>query len=213
MSGQKHKSFSIKEAINFGWNIAKKNIWFFVALLIIPQIVSSIFSGIADRYVNYPNTKLIGFLINLAGWIIGMEFSYATYAIFFKFADKKKAGIKELFSYFDAKLIFRFILVSVLYSIIVGFGLIFFIIPGIYFAIKYLFALYIFVDKRTGVIESFKESSKITEGIKWKLFKLGLVQIGIIVCGALAFFVGLFVAIPVNYLADIYIYRKLTSKE
>lgn len=155
---------------------------------------------------------LLGLLVLIVGWIINIETSFAQLAIYFKFTDSKPTTLKELFSYFDFKLLFRFFLVSLIFNTLCIVGYLLFIFPGIYFNTKYWFAAYIYVDRRTGVIESFKESAKLTQGIKTQLFLLGLLQFLIQLGGLLALVVGLFIAVPINYLSDLYVYRKLTSK-
>lgn len=209
-----HNKFSKSEVIRFGWDVAKKNLWFFVAILLISNVISWLFSFVSQPLFANNNAfvKIIGILITIAGWIVSLEIGYATFVIFLKFVDKKKVAIKDLFAYFDAGILFRYLLVSLLYGLLVVIGLVLFIIPGIYLGIKYWFAIYIYVDKRTGIIESFKESAKITKGVKWQLFLLGLLQFLIMLAGALALLVGLFVAIPINYLSDFYVYRKLSAK-
>jgi uncharacterized membrane protein len=210
-----HRTFSKSEAIRFGWEVAKKNFWFFFAMLIISYGIQWLFSFIYNPLIKSDDvvTKVAGFLMILAGWIVNLEINFAQLTIYFKFFDKKKAELRILFAYFETGLLFRYLLVSFLYRLIFFGGLIFFIIPGIYFATKYWFAPYIYVDKRIGVIESFKESAKLTKGIKWQLFLLLILQMLICIGGALALLVGLVIAIPINYLSDVYVYRKLSAEE
>ena len=206
-------TFSISEAIRFGWEIAKKNLWFFVAMLLVTETI-----GLVTSFIYQPMIKsndilviLLGIILFIISGIIKLEISFAQLSIYFKFADKKKASIKDLFVYFDTKLLFRYFLINFLLILIIFVGLLLFIVPGIYLGLKYWFVPYIYVDKRTGIIESFKESAKLSQGIKKQLFFLGLLQILIQIGGLLALLVGLFIAIPINYLSDIYVYRKLSK--
>lgn len=206
-------TFSISEAIRAGWNLTKKNFWFLLMIFIISNAMGFLLSFITQPFFAQENGLiiLIGVLIYIAGYVISLELGFATFAILLKIVDNKKTKIKDLFSYFNAGLLFKFFIISLLYGLIVFFGLILLIIPGIYFGIKYWFALYIFVDKQTGILESFKLSAKLTKNVKWQLFKLCLLQMLIVVAGFLALFVGLLIAWPVNYLSDFYVYRKLSS--
>ena len=92
-------------------------------------------------------------------------------------------------------------------------GFILFVIPGIYFAIKYHFLLYFVIDKKMGPLEALRASGKITDGVKWRLLGFSIVSIGIVILGFLAFGFGILVAVPVATLADAYLYRKLSHKE
>jgi hypothetical protein len=205
--------FSKSEAIKFGWQLATKNIWFLVGLLLIPGIINLLFSFTPQVFDENLNFSFVGLLFLIVGTIIGLQFSFAQFAVFFKLADQKKSSLKELFAYFDVVLLWRFFLVNFLFGLITTLGFLLLIIPGIYFSLKYWFAVYIFVDKRTGVIEAFKESARITKGVKWQLLLLGILQTLIMLAGALALLVGLFVAVPINYLSDVYVYRKLSGQE
>src|SRR5882762_4831846 len=101
-----HNTFSKSEAIRFGWEIAKKNFWFFVALLIIPYGINWLFSLVSQPLLLTHNASLIviGILVIIAGWIVQLETSFAMFAIFFTFVDKKKPALKDLFAYFDVGL-------------------------------------------------------------------------------------------------------------
>jgi len=206
--------FSISEAIRFGWQVTKKHFWFFVAMIFISEVIDRIVPYIYEPMFGYTDILviLLGIIVFISGWVLSIELSFAAIVIYFKFADKKKALLKDLFGYFDSKILFNYFLVGLLYGLGVVIGFVLFVIPGIYFAIKYSFVLYIYVDKRIGVIDSFKESARLTQGVKWKILRLGLLQFLILLGGAFALLVGLFIAVPIKYISDIYLYRKLLDK-
>lgn len=207
------KTFSTSEALHFGWEITKKNFWFVLVIFLIPNGVSFFISYItgAINEQGDPGLGLVGSILLLAGWIVGLELSFATIVILLKIADKKKAKIEDLIAYFQAGLIVRYFLVSLIYGLMVGIGLILFIVPGIYLGIKYGFAFFVFADKRTGVWEAFQKSAQITSGVKWKLFGFWILMLLITAVGAMALLVGLLIAVPVVYFAEIYVYRKLSA--
>ncbi len=115
---------------------------------------------------------------------------------------------------------FRFVLVIILYSLIVYVGTIFFIIPGIYFAYKYMFAAILVIDKDMGVVEAMNASSQMAKGIKLNLLLndilLGLLVMLITVAGLLCFVIGI---IPAIFIAGwlesfilLSIYKELANK-
>ncbi|OGG50252.1 hypothetical protein A2763_04725 [Candidatus Kaiserbacteria bacterium RIFCSPHIGHO2_01_FULL_54_36] len=63
-------------------------------------------------------------------------------------------------------------------------GAVFLIVPGIIFATVYIFAYLFIIDKRLGVIASFKESARITKGARWRIFGLLAATAGIILGGS-----------------------------
>ena len=91
-------------------------------------------------------------------------------------------------------------------------GIILLIIPGIIWSVKYSFVGYFIVDKGLGPIEALKESSLITNGAKQDLFLFWSLISVVNFLGVLAFFIGLFVTIPITVVAIGFVYRKLLNK-
>ncbi|EKD96462.1 MAG: hypothetical protein ACD_24C00035G0005, partial [uncultured bacterium] len=105
----------------------------------------------------------------------------------------------------------KYLLGSLLYGAIVMIGLLLLIVPGIILAVKYQYLMYLVIDEELGPLEALGKSGRITNGNKFNLFIWGLVMALVNVVGALAFFVGLFVTIPLTSIASAYIYRKLSK--
>ncbi len=95
------------------------------------------------------------------------------------------------------------------YSVLVGVGLLLFIIPGVVYAIRYSLWPFFLVNKDLDLVESFTESKRVTKGSKKKLLHLYLVCVGCIVTGAIPFGLLLPVTIPVSFLMVGHAYRKL----
>lgn len=66
-----------------------------------------------------------------------------------------------------------------------------------------------FIVEGSGIIESLKNSYKITKGMVWSLMVLGFVLGLINLLGVLCLFVGLLVTVPISYVASAYVYKKL----
>lgn len=79
-------------------------------------------------------------------------------------------------------------------------GVFLLIVPGINGALNSVF-LVTLVDKGLGPIEALKQSSVITKGVMRDLFLFWLLVSAINFVGLLAFFVGLFVTIPIIMIA------------
>ena len=69
----------------------------------------------------------------------------------------------------------KYLFGGILLILIVVAGLVLFIIPGIYLALRFVFVPVILIDKETTIKEAFKKSTDLTKGTKWKL--LGLIII------------------------------------
>jgi hypothetical protein len=105
----------------------------------------------------------------------------------------------------------KLICVYALMVLVVIFGLAFFIIPGVYFGIKYMFAPFVLIDKNTGVMDAFSISSKITKGNMLKLLGLNILGVFISLIGLLTFIVGILPATIVMSLAFAYTYEALSK--
>jgi len=84
----------------------------------------------------------------------------------------------------------------VLFYIVFIVGFILLIVPGFYLALRFGCFQYAIVDRNLGIIEAFKYSSELTKNNRLNLFGLFVMIFIIMLAGALALVVGLFVAIP-----------------
>ncbi len=224
--------FQIGEAIGFGWDIFKRNIGFFIKLqlfilfviYILPSVITEVLSSILDYLATLggelgPSSTVQGGLvvvglvififsvfITLVQWVVSM----GLIKISLNFCDGVASRIRTLFE--PWKLILRYIGGTILYFLIILGGLILLIVPGIIWAIKYQFYVYLIVDKKMRVLESIKKSGEITKGSIWLLFLFGLAVIGINILGFVCLIVGLLATIPLTMVAYAFVYRKLLEK-
>lgn len=230
------KSFSIGEAINFGWVTTKKNLKFLALTFFIIFIVNILFSSMGKQNPRDPGFPAI---ISLIGRFVEMLMGIGVIVIALKLIDKKKPDLKDLYRHYN--LLIKYFLGTLLYGLIVGaipatimivtfvqqyaqtfkgafsfpvisMVLLILSLPVVlYLAIRYSFYSYFIVDKKMGPIEAIKASGKVTKGNMWHLVGFGIVEAGVVILGALALGVGLLVAVPVVSIATAYIYRKLAS--
>lgn len=103
--------------------------------------------------------------------------------IFLKVSDLILAGKKVDFPVIYQKLIYqlpRFFLISLLYGLIVGTGIILLIIPGIFWSIRYVFAPIhsVLAEPKPYIEQSFRISKEITIGRWWDVAaRLALPQV------------------------------------
>lgn len=201
------KRFSISEAVKFGFETTKKNLLFFVLLVLIIAAFSYTPGFITERLPK-ENWYII-LLVSIVFWIVNALIQAGEIKIALKFIDGKKGEFSDLFS--QSPILLNYIAGSILYGLIVFAGLLLLVVPGIIWAIKLQFFGYLIVDKGMGPIEALKASWEITKGVKMQLFLLALANIGVIILGVLALVIGLFVAIPTTVLASAYVFRKLSK--
>jgi hypothetical protein len=140
-------------------------------LLVTAFVVISIISTQASNLVIQKETLpifwgIIYWLVFFAEFLLLFVITKFSLNYFFS----KKVNLQNILPTFMQFI--RSVILLVLSGIILVFGLFLFIIPGIIFLINYFFAYYVLVEKNTGIIGSFKESFKITTGIRLVLLPI-----------------------------------------
>lgn len=207
---QTHKlHFSKGEAIRFGFEKAKKHLFFFVVLFLIWIGVSAVYGAL--HFAVIAQTGVEGyFLLNLVNWVFSSILTLGMIDIALKIVDNKKAEYKNLF-FLNWKLLFVYIIANLVRSIAIVVGLLLLIIPGIIIALKLQFIDYLIVDKKMG-FEAINKSWEMTKGVKWNLFVFGILLTLINILGFLSLIVGLFVSLPLSMVATAFVYKKLVSQ-
>lgn len=193
----KHKDFTYKELLGFGWAKTKEYMWFLISLTFLYFVVTFV---VAD----------IPVIRDILSMLMGIALTAVTLVIINGHIPHYSQLLKPFKTY---KVTLHYVLGSILYGLIVFIGLIFLILPGIYLLVRLQFFAYLLVEhENMGVLESLKKSMKMTKGKFWSLFGFGLVFIGINLLGLIALGVGLFITIPVTCIAYAMMYRKLSTE-
>jgi len=206
-------NLNLSNAFKAGWAGVTKNLLFFISLEVIFYALS-LAPNLLDMLV--PDAREDGmfltifFAVALASWVLQLLMSMGLIAITLRVLDGQSVALNQLFS--QHKKLFIFIGASFLYGVIVFIGFLLLIIPGIYWAIKYQFYAYRIVDGDDGVFDSLRRSGELTEGVKWQLLGLSVVNMLLCLVGALFFGIGLLVAVPITMLATGYAYRQLVAR-
>ena len=132
----------IGEAISYGWNSMKENVGFFVLVFLIVWVVEGVFYGIGGAFIKYPVVTIILYVIGL---LLGIFIQMSIVNITLRLNRGGEPDFKDMYSayrYFG-----KFLLAAILYGLLVLAGLILFVIPGIYWAIKYHFFGYFVIEQ------------------------------------------------------------------
>jgi uncharacterized membrane protein len=79
-------------------------------------------------------------------------------------------------------------------------------------AVKYVFAPFIVIDKHVGVKEALHHSAQLTEGIKLKLIGIYVVYCIIMMLSIIPLGLGLFVTVPMGVVLPFLIYDRLDQR-
>ena len=195
--GDRDYTFKMDSYFDRGWNIFRQYMWGFIGFLILDNlIISSVLSRLP-----FP----LGTNEDGQGGILYLLLSFGLTAGYYIVALRiAKNQSKSFGNFFDGfKIIFTIFLVSLVGGLLIGLGLLFLIIPGIYLAICYFFALLFVVEHRLNFWSALEASRKVVSK-KWFsffgfAFLLGLINIA----GALALLIGLVITIPFTMCATV----------
>ncbi len=211
------KTISTQAAFKRGWELFKSHQKFLIPATLLLLVLGSLDdSGDHRGFYGYghPGFHAHGFNMGHGGGALTLLIFVVALFLqigFTKALLKIEAGHepkwKDLVDHAD--LLVRFFVANLLFGLLVGVGTILLVIPGIYFMVKYFFVPLISIDKNLGIKETFAESARLTDGVKWKLLGFLLLMIGLNILGAMAFMVGLLATVPVSSLAYIHVYKKL----
>ncbi|MBP6942689.1 MAG: DUF975 family protein [Candidatus Buchananbacteria bacterium] len=200
--------FSIGEVIRLGWETFKKNALLAIGILIGLVVINSVISGITGAFDK--SNFVVILVINILSLVVSTWLSVVMYRLIIKITDGKAVSTEDLKT--EPMLLVRFFAAQLVAGILIVIGFVLLIVPGVYLALRFMFAPYAIVDKNLGPIEALKYSGELTKGIKWQLLGYSIVAILIILLGAIALLVGLLVAVPVVMFASVHIYRKLQGQ-
>lgn len=195
------KNSATQGVFSYGWDTLKKDFWYFISLSVIYIILSGIATGIDND----------SFVMSVLSIIISAWLTAGLLYVTIGYVGGNKREVTDLFG--QGKYFLQILLAQIVVGLIVIVGLVFLIVPGIYFAIRFMFVTYLIVDKQMDLSAAMKESSRMTDGIKMDLFIFGLAVFGIAILGLILFGIGIFVAMPVIWLAGAKIYVNLASSK
>ena len=202
--------FQLSEVVGTSWKAVKSQIWVLVGLFVAYTIIA----GIIQTFImpSQPQAGMNIFTPRLGiGWLVSLVISGLFILGYLKNLFQTLDGQEPQFSAYgqQARKLLTYILSYFLFALIVGIGLVLFIIPGIYLAIRLQFFPAFIVEENEGIVESLKMSWSITRGNVGKLFLLGVVMFALILLGLVVLLIGVFVAIPLVYMMYCYTFRKL----
>jgi hypothetical protein len=94
-----------------------------------------------------------------------------------------------------------YLLASVVYFALVGVGLLLFIAPGFYLAVRYSLFGHVIAASRASAWEALRVAASVSDGRWWQLCCLLAILLGLNIAGAAVFGLGLAISFPVSILA------------
>ncbi len=172
-----------------------------------PEVIQqTVLHFLANNTGVLANLGLALLLVVIVSCWLGVGF----FRVMFDVNDAGNSYVSRLFSgsfKTTLKVFFAFILLMFAFLS----GLMLFVVPGIYFIVRFMFVLYFIIDKDAGIIESFKLSWHATQGQFWTLSGLAIVMT--VVSSAVYLTpVAWLLASPLSGLIGIAFYRQLIQE-
>ncbi len=220
------KESFVMESVSVAWNLLRWRPWYVAVVPILISMLAGIIVPLPMILVFILTIILLAVVVNNAGMAmaigVAVLFMVSLFMyLFLKFMLPasmfqyifirdlllgKTVDIQETFkSLMDWRLIGRFLGGTVLVSLIIVGGLILFVIPGIIWAIKYMFTPLLILDKNMGIKESLRVSGEMTNNYKWSLFAYSLL-VGIIGFVLLGSVLGSLIIIPIYLTSYVFVY-------
>jgi uncharacterized membrane protein len=205
-------SFSIKEALRFGWEKTKSNfpLVFTVVLVMVLINLSSKFLdmtfGFDDHNADFDiGSLMLSIFTQIAILIIELILSINIIKQGLIIVRGGEANLRRLFDYPDN--FFWFVLGQILTGIIIVIGLLLLIVPGIIAALAFFFVKPLLVDQKLRPMQAIRLSYAMTNGRKWQFLKFSVVLLLVNLVGLLALGVGLIATLPMSFFAFLYVYN------
>lgn len=154
---------------------------------------------------------LIPYLGPAAAVLLGGVFSGGVYVFFLKLVRGQPAVVGDVFTGFNVAL-GPLILTGLISSLLTGVGFFLCILPGIYLAVSWLFAVPLVIDKGLDFWPAMETSRQVVTKHWWIVFALGLLCLLTHFAGLLLCFIGWFIAAPVVFGALAYAYEDIFNR-
>lgn len=200
-------SFSIGNSVSYGWNAYWKNVGPMLLIALVIIVVSVVISLIGQATGN----TIISLLFSIIGWIVGLLLGFGLIHASLAVTRGEKPEVSMLF---ETEGFGPYIVASILFGIGFAIGLILCIIPGIIFALVFMFYGYIISENgdAIGPTDALKKASELTQGHRGELFGFVVVLILINLAGAILCGIGLLFTYGITAIAVAHTYKMLSGQ-
>lgn len=191
------------DAISAAWQLFKNNP--------LPWVLIALITGVANGIMNMiTNSDSAG--LAFIGSIATIAISLVLQAFMIRGAllevDGHKPAIGDFFKLHNFG---WFVVAAIIVGIATAIGTILFIIPGLVIAFFLYWTFNFVIDRNMTAVDAIKSSFNAVKSDGGNLFLLAILNVLIIIVGAIALIVGLLVAVPIATLASTVAYRAITG--
>src|SRR5258707_8604159 len=188
---KRHVAIDIGGAISRAWNLVRDHMAVLVGATVLGWLVSV---GLA--------------FVPILGWVVGFILMGGLDYMFLRRIRGEAVQVGDVFAGFNIALV-NLAMAGLVKWLLTTLGLALCILPGIYLAVGYMFALPLVIDKKMEFWTAMEVSRRVAHAHWWSLFGLAIVLILVALCGFLLCGIGALISIPVASVALMYVYEDL----
>jgi hypothetical protein len=220
---QRDYELDIGSCISRGWELVKNNFWPAVGtttlVLLLIGAINQIFglftrSAIERMVVQHqfsPGGIFLVIMVTIISAPIYTIFTAGLFKYYLKLIRGENAGVGDAFSGFGPHL-GQLVLLSLAQIVLVLVGYVLCVIPGVYLAVAWYFAIPLVIDKGLGFWEAMELSRKLVTKHWFIVFAFFIVYGLLAMAGVIACCVGIFVTMPIGFAAMMYAYETIFSE-
>jgi hypothetical protein len=185
------RGIDIGSDISRGWALVRDNMIVFVGATVLSWLISI---GLA--------------FVPVLGWVVGIVMLGSLDYMFLRRIRGEAVQIGDVFAGFNIMFL-HLALAGLVKWLLTSVGLVLCILPGIYLAVGYVFALPLVIDKKMEFWPAMEVSRQVVHRHWWSVFAL-LIVLALVACaGFLACFIGALITVPVASASLMYAYEDL----
>jgi hypothetical protein len=188
---QRHATIDISSALSRGWALVRDHLAVLVGATVLGWLVTV---GLA--------------FVPVLGWIVGFVLLGGLDYMFLRRIRGEEVQLGDVFAGFNLALL-DLTMTGLVKWLLTTLGFILCVLPGIYLAVGYVFALPLAIDKKMEFWTAMEVSRRVVHEHWWSVFALVIVLILVVLAGFLACGIGELITIPLASAALMYVYEDL----
>jgi len=217
-------NLDIGSCVSRSWSLVKNNFWPVVGVSTLVIFISAVINQIFGLFTRPAIQEMIRqhrfspkaiFLVLLIGILTAPVYSVLFGGLlkyYLKLIRAEGPTVADAFGGFGPSL-GQLVLLGLVQSILANLGFLFCILPGIYLAVSWYFALPLVIDRNLGFWDAMELSRKVVSK-HWFLVFGFLLVVGLIsVCGVIACCIGILVSMPIGLVALMYAYEDIFRRQ
>ncbi len=199
--------FSITNSIKDGFKHSNGIKGLFIASLIIYILITLFIKSILEFIFPHTDTLINEFIIKFLIGIFITPIHVGIIMLSVSNARGKEIKVLDMFKYLNTAM--PIVITYISLNIFIYFGFLFFILPGIYLSISYIFTYILVVDKGLKTWDAMELSRKTISTHWFKFFSLTMLTSIILLISIIPFGIGLIWSLPTVYTTYSLLYIKL----